>query len=238
MNLLPFDALVDNNSYLLKTHTVDVVPSSTVFNLLEKRRDRDASAAMPYIGVAAWTQTADTRNFLVRAVTGPQRSQLAPLPDSKREVEAVAADLPKPSTVLLGGDATEGHFKHLQLDSTEVIHLALHGYADLDYPDRSALVFAPDPTGAEDGLLQVREIRELHLKTKMVTLSACNTGVGPVAEAGVTNLVNAFNRSRSRYSCLDPLGAGRPLHRASDEHLLLAACAPPSEGGCPPHCPT
>ena len=92
----------------------------------------------------------------------------------------------------MGADATETRFKHLSLDSTEVIHLALHGYADLDYPDRSALIFAPDSSGSEDGLLQVREIRSLHLKAKLVTLSACNTGVGPVGEAGVANLVNAF----------------------------------------------
>ena len=32
----------------------------------------------------------------------------------------------------------------------------------------------------------------LHLKAKLVTLSACNTGVGPVGEAGVANLVNTF----------------------------------------------
>ena len=59
--------------------------------------------------------------------------------------------------------------------------------------DRSALVFAPEQSNSnEDGLLQVREIRGLHLKTKLITLSACNTGVGPVEEAGVANLVNAF----------------------------------------------
>ena len=40
--------------------------------------------------------------------------------------------------------------------------------------------------------MQVREIRGLHLKAKLITLSACNTGVGPVGEAGVANLVNAF----------------------------------------------
>ena len=159
LHLLPFAALADKGSYVLKTHTVDVAPSSTVFDLLHKRLAQEASAAMPYIGVAAWTQPADTRNPIVRAVSGPERSQLAPLPDSKLEVETIAADLPRPSTILLGADATETHFKHLSLNSTEVIHLALHGYADLDYPDRSALVFAPDPSGSEDGLLQVREIR-------------------------------------------------------------------------------
>ena len=192
LHLLPFAALADKGSYVLKTHTVDVAPSSTVFDLLHKRLAQEASAAMPYIGVAAWTQPADTRNPIVRAISGPERSQLAPLPDSKLEVETIAADLPRPSTILLGADATETRFKHLSLNSTEVIHLALHGYADLDYPDRSALIFAPDPSGTEDGLLQVREIRGLHLKAKLVTLSACNTGVGPVGEAGVANLVNAF----------------------------------------------
>jgi len=192
LHLLPFAALADKVSYILATHTVDVVPSSTVFDLLHKRFDKEGSAAMPYVGVAAWTQTSDTRNLVLRAITGPQRSQLVPLPDSQKEVEAIAADLPRPNTVLLGADATESHFKHLPLDSTRVIHLALHGYVDEDYPDRSALVFAPDPSGAEDGLLQVREIRALHLNANLVTLSACNTGVGPTGEADVANLVNAF----------------------------------------------
>ena len=192
LHLLPFSALADNGTYVVTTHTVDVVPSSTVFDLLHKRVNHETSDAMPYIGVAAWTQTADTRNPILRAVTGPERSQLVPLPDSKREVEDVAQDLPRPDTILLGGDATEGRFKGLPLASTSVIHLALHGYADEDYPDRSALVFAPDPTGNEDGLLQVREIRNLHLDAKLVTLSACNTGVGPTGAADVDNIVNAF----------------------------------------------
>ena len=73
-----------------------------------------------------------------------------------------------------------------------MLHLALHGYADLEYPERSALVFAPQEGGRDDGLLQLREIRGLHLNASLVTLSACNTGVGPVGESGVANLVGAF----------------------------------------------
>lgn len=192
LHLVPFAAFVDSAGYVLKSHTIDVSPSSTVFDLLNKRVHQDQIAAMPYIGVAAWTQATDNRNPIVRAISGPQRSQLVPLPDSRTEVESIAKDLPQPSTILLGADATEGHFKSLNLNSTEVVHLALHGYTDLDYPDRSALIFAPDASGADDGLLQVREIRNLHLKAKLVTLSACNTGVGPVGAPGIVNLVNAF----------------------------------------------
>ena len=192
LHLLPFAALVDHRQYVLLNHTISVAPSSTVFHILKDRILTHAMLPLPYVGVAAWIQPADKRNFIVRAVTGPQRSQLEPLPNSKREVESIAADLPKPSTILLGSDATETHFKQLPLNQYDVLHLALHGYVDLDYPDRSALVFAPQPQGADDGLLQVREIRNMHLNAKLVTLSACDTGVGPVGEAGVANLVNAF----------------------------------------------
>ena len=193
LHLLPFSALGDKNAYVLQTHTLDVQPSSTVFDLLTTRSATRPASTMPYVGIAAWTKAADTRNPIVRAISGPQRSQLVALPDSQKEVETIAADLPKPSTILLGDQATEAHFKALPLGSTDVIHLALHGYADLDYPDRSALIFAPEQQSTqEDGLLQVREIRQLHLNSRMVTLSACNTGVGPVGQGGIANIVNAF----------------------------------------------
>jgi CHAT domain-containing protein len=192
LHLLPFGALVDNNEYLLQNHVVSVTPSSTVLHILKLRTLHQNEHALPYVGVAAWIQTADTRNPIIRAITGPQRSQLEPLPDSKREVQSIATDLPKPSTILLGTEATKTHFESLPLARFNVLHLALHGYADVDYPDRSALVFAPQPDGSDDGLLQVRDIRKMHLNARLVTLSACNTGVGPVGEAGVANLVNAF----------------------------------------------
>ena len=192
LHLLPFSALQDGSGYLIKSHSVDVNPSATVYALLHKRTSETSAETLPYIGVAAWTQPTDTRNVVLRSITGPKRSELVALPDSKQEVEAIAQDLPRPSTLLEGADATETRFKHLPLASTQVIHLALHGYADLDYPDRSALIFAPEPSGTDDGLLQVREIREMRLNSKLVTLSACDTGVGPVGETGVVSLVNAF----------------------------------------------
>jgi CHAT domain-containing protein len=192
LHLLPFSALVDHNQYLLQTHEVSVTPSSTVLHILKARERARNEQSLPFVGVAAWTQNLDARNFITRAIAGPERSELTPLPNSQREVQAIATTLPKPSTILLGEDATKTHFESLPLARFNVLHLALHGYADIDYPDRSALVFAPKPSLSDDGLLQVRDIRKMHLNAKLVTLSACNTGVGPVGEAGVANLVNAF----------------------------------------------
>ncbi len=38
----------------------------------------------------------------------------------------------------------------------------------------------------------MREIRDLRFNASLVTLSACDTGVGPVGEEGAANIVNAF----------------------------------------------
>ena len=128
----------------------------------------------------------------------PERRELVALPESEHEVETIAADLPRPSTILLGDRATETNFKRLPLWHYNVIHLALHGYVDPEISDRSALVFAPETPATDDGLLQVREIRGLRLNADLVTLSACDTGVGPVGEEGVDNIVNAFIEAGAR----------------------------------------
>ena len=87
LNLVPFSALADPAShYLVASKSVINVPSATVLNLLRTREER--SDRIPYLGVAAWTQTADTRPWVVRAVKGPERAQFVPLPESKREIEA------------------------------------------------------------------------------------------------------------------------------------------------------
>ena len=192
LHMLPFSALMDGKEYAITTHTFSTSPSATVLHILRARELATRADPLPYVGVAAWTQVVEHKNPILRAISGPERSQLEPLPDSQKEVETIATDLPKPDTILLGSDATETNFKRLPLESYSVLHLALHGYADVEYPDRSALVFAPEEKGPDDGLLQVREIRNLHLNADLVTLSACNTGVGPVGEEGVANLGNAF----------------------------------------------
>ena len=195
LHLLPFSALINRGQYVLTSHLVTIVPSGTVLNLLRHRSDHWIRDDMPYVGVAAWTSKAQPTTLLAkvrRAISGPERSQLVALPESRHEVETIATDLPKPSTILLGDRATETNFKQLPLSQYNVIHLALHGYVDPEIPDRSALVFAPEKSAQNDGLLQVREIRGLHLNANLVTLSACDTGIGPVGEEGVENIVNAF----------------------------------------------
>jgi CHAT domain-containing protein len=222
LNVLPFAALVDKQgSYAIVKKAVISVPSGTVLNLLRKRGEERNS--IPYLGVAAWTQTADNRSWVVRAITGPQRSQLVPLPESKREIESAAQVLPQPDTLLLGTTATRTKFLSLPLAKYDVLHLSLHGYADMEFPDRSALVFAPAPESNDSGFLQAREIRQLHLNARLVTLSACKTAVGPVYGSGTASIVNAFIEAgaQSVVSTLWDVDdkAGRKLMESFYRHL-------------------
>lgn len=202
LHLLPFAALADQGQYLVALHRVTVAPSGTVLHILRHRTNQKPGEELPYLGVAAWTTRPRTHTTIlasiIRSVSGPERSELVALPESQHEVETISSDLPSPNTILLGTRATETNFKHLPLNRYNVIHLALHGYVDPEFPDRSALIFAPEQEPTDDSLLQVREIRRLRLNANLVTLSACNTGVGPIGEEGVANIVNAFIEAGSQ----------------------------------------
>ena len=192
LDLLPFGAVTDKGVPLVESHTIATSPSATVYSILENKRAMDADPPLPYLGVAAWTAETKVEGPVFRLFSGFSEASLKPLPESKNEVETIAADLPKPSTLLLGGDATAARFRELPLSQFNVLHLALHGYVNTDYPEQSALVFAPEHKNLYESMLQVRQIRNLHLDARLVTLSACDTGVGPVGEEGVDNIVNAF----------------------------------------------
>jgi CHAT domain-containing protein len=119
-------------------------------------------------------------------------AHLQNLPESREVVLSISRIVGGDSKLLLGRDATETAFKAQPISQYRVVHLAVHAIADFHYPDRSALVLAAD-NPPEDSLLQVREITRLHLNADLVTLSACQTGVGPTeGEAGVINLEQAF----------------------------------------------
>ncbi len=193
LHLLPFSALMDHDNFTIADHTFSVTPSATVLYLLRQRNIVAPSDSIRYVGIAAWTEAEtetlpQTRNIAFAAPPPP----LEVLPQSKEEVESIAREFQGGTMLLIGSEATETRFKQLHLEKYRVLHFALHGLADVEYPDRSALVFAPEQDGKDDGLLEVREIRALHLRAQLVTLSACDTGVGPVGQSDVANLANAF----------------------------------------------
>jgi CHAT domain-containing protein len=118
-------------------------------------------------------------------------TRLEPLPSSRDEVLAIAHTFDSNAVILTGKQATETEFKGEPLSEFKVIHLATHAMPDPRYPVRAAVILGADDH--DDGLLQVREILRFRLHADLVTLSACETGVGTLqGEAGMASLEQAF----------------------------------------------
>ena len=205
LNLLPFEALRDTQGeYLLKSHVISYVPSGTILDVLRRAKMQQA-APRPFLGVGdvAYENQGNagrrmpapdtTRGQILRGMADLSGIQLHDLPQTRNEVQGIGKLLGQESVILLGNDATETAFKKEPLDQFRILHLAVHGFADTQYPERSALVLGKDPRSGDDGLLQVREIIRLRLNAELTTLSACDTGVGKLqGQEGISNLVEAF----------------------------------------------
>jgi len=211
LNLLPFDALQNSDGqYLLKSTVISYVPSATVLNVLRRTANpqrpprpllavgdvayENQGGAGPRIGAPDTLGRRFARGFADFAGV-----RLYDLPQTRTEVENIGRIVGKSAEILLGSTATESTFKKEPLNEFRVLHLAVHGFADPQYPERSALVLGADPKSREDGLLQVREIKRLRLNAELTTLSACDSGVGKLqGEEGVSDLAEAFLAAGSK----------------------------------------
>ena len=91
------------------------------------------------------------------------------------EVRSIGALFGANAQLMLGGQATESMFK-TRAGEFQFLHLATHSYFNKLNPMLSGLQLEADEDN--DGLLEVHEILELKLKSDLITLSACKTGLG------------------------------------------------------------
>ena len=211
LHLLPLDTLRDSaGALLLETRTISYVPAATVLQVLRNEKTTMAGKhAFLGVGDVPYQNQGHVSAKLEKPIGFSRRierglsdvfgSELHDLPETREEVLTASKALTKDPVLLLGPNATETAFKSEPLADFKIVHIAAHGFVDTQFPERSGLVLGVDPASHDDGLLQVREIIRLHFNADLVTLSACNTGVGKIeGEEGVTNLVEAFLVSGAR----------------------------------------
>jgi CHAT domain-containing protein len=169
---IPVEALTDR-------YTVSYAPSGTVFAKLDRGR-RPRPTRLLAVGDPTFAPPAGGPGF-------------APLPNTRHEVNALAA-LFADRTVFIGNDATEANLRQLaetgDLAKYQVLHFATHGQIDPLQASRCALILAHAPAAdlrpraeagrqVNDGRLTAAEILTgWRLDADLVTLSACETGLG------------------------------------------------------------
>jgi CHAT domain-containing protein len=106
----------------------------------------------------------------------------------------------KPAELILGPVAGEKKLKATKLGDYQYIHLATHGFVNDESPELSGLLLAQDTTDHdEDNVLYMGEVYNLQLNADLVTLSACETGLGKIIEGeGVVGLTRALTYAGAR----------------------------------------
>ena len=162
------------------------------------------------VAVAPQQRTLRMRNLSVPRVEGEKQavdwipySRLAPLPDTRDEILAIASALKADPQrdVYVGPNATKQSVKAADLASRRIVVFATHGLIPGDFPDleQPALALAAPTGNAEEGLLTLADILTLKLDADWVVLSACNTAAGDGAGAeAISGLGRGFFYAGSR----------------------------------------
>jgi CHAT domain-containing protein/tetratricopeptide (TPR) repeat protein len=131
---------------------------------------------------------------LVRGIYESAGIRFPPLPNTRREVEAIGRLFPKERhTTFLGLDATEASVKQTNLLDYHLLHFATHAIVDDRNPTRSGIVLSLVNSGEEDGILRMNEVFNLEMNADLVVLSACQTGLGNLVRGeGMVGLTRAF----------------------------------------------
>ena len=170
LHYLPFDALMDGDQYLLDRFSLRLIPSAGTLAYLRtdhpSKLGKLLALGNPDLGNSAY----DLPNAQVEAV-----NVAALFPDSRALVRAGAS---KTAIRELG-------------NGFSMLHFATHGKFNSDSPLASGLYLAKG--NEADGVLTVGDLYSMRFDTDLVTLSACETGLGKVANGDdVIGLTRGF----------------------------------------------
>jgi CHAT domain-containing protein len=141
--------------------------------------------------------TGQTRGALFKG------NAIMPLPATADEINSLYKlfdSNKKSAELVLGAVASEKKLKSIKLGEYQYIHLATHGFVNEESPELSGLLLAQDTSDHdEDNVLYMGEIFNLQLNADLVTLSACETGLGKIIEGeGVVGLTRALTYAGAR----------------------------------------
>lgn len=173
LHFLPFQALADRRGrYLAETQSgISVAPSLSV---LLHCMERPVRPGERMLGLALGNST-------LEGYPG--------LPGTRVELESLSQVYPG-LTSCSEEKFTETYFKNTA-STFNFIHIATHGTFNNRQPLYSFMLMVPDDR--EDGHLTVHEILEMSIDSKLVTLSACETGLGQLSDGDeLVGLSRAF----------------------------------------------
>ncbi len=202
LNFLPFETLItqkEMNRWLIEDYTITYAPSiSSLKELIARKNTNGSKRRMdllalgdPYFGSL---ETEENGEDILKGFFSTNTFNLYRLEYSGIEIEKIGALFSEnKKTIFQRESASEEQLKNHQLEDYKILHFATHSLIDDKKPDRSSIVLALDKDQKEDGLLRMDEIYNLNLNSDLVTLSACQTGLGQLIRGeGIEGINRAF----------------------------------------------
>ncbi len=192
----PFQAALSTaKRYLIEDYAVYYAPSfSALIEMAKRKKTASTGSLLAFGNPIAGDET-------IASLRSRQRGEsFEPLPEAETEVRKLAQLFGQDRTkTFLGASADEKTFKSLA-PGYDTIHFATHGVLDNRNPLYSYLLVAKaEGDDVDDGLIEAREIMNLHLPADLVVLSACDTARGRIgAGEGVIGMSWAFLASGCR----------------------------------------
>lgn len=113
------------------------------------------------------------------------------LPFSELESRSIGKLFPQ-SKILKRRDAHEQAVRDF-VPQADIVHFASHAFADTVYEAFSGVLLAENDSKTDDGILMGYEIEAMPLQCDLITLSACETGLGKVVRGeGIMSLPREF----------------------------------------------
>ncbi|MCH8157065.1 MAG: CHAT domain-containing protein, partial [Nitrospinae bacterium] len=159
LHYISFASLTDGESYWIERHPLFYSPSASVLKYTFARKFEKGEVTK------------------VLALGNPDLGDFNyDLPLAELEALAIKWNFPEVD-VFTRGEARESWLKE-HISEYQIIHISSHGEFDPVNPLFSSLKLTRDD--AADGNLEVNEIFALDIKADLVTLSACQTGLGEI----------------------------------------------------------
>ncbi|MBY0425535.1 MAG: CHAT domain-containing protein, partial [Cytophagales bacterium] len=137
----------------------------------------------------------DTANFNYAS----HRTHLAQLPGTEQEALSLIQLFQKkksPARAYVYNFAQKGLVQSKGLSYYNYLHFATHGELNLSRSEYSGLYLNEKDSTSKDGLFNLGNVYTLDLKAKLVTLSACESGLGKVINGeGIMGFARAFTYS-------------------------------------------
>ncbi|MBQ0768523.1 MAG: CHAT domain-containing protein, partial [Bizionia sp.] len=173
LNYIPFGALKPINSehlYAIEDYAISYINSATLLKQLKGNKvnnGRLLGFAPKFTGI---------------------NSALLPLPNTKKEIQQLAHHFK--SDLYFNGQANLKAFDSLST-AYSILHLATHAIFNDTAPEYSYLAFSDSTQNTT--LLYVKDLYNLQLNADLVTLSACESGIGELKRGeGLLSLARGF----------------------------------------------